>query len=98
MYRWLNALGNFARRALARLAGRRAAGNVADLSRHRRRRRLRQLAGADADHPAGLAAARCSRCRKTAGRLTFYADETGRPIGLCKTCEPHAKRRGLLPL
>jgi|GEM_PF-4389561 len=99
MFRWMKAFADVLGRALSSAAGRRSAGKVADLSRHRRRRRLANaFAAPSAVPPAGRADARCSRCRKAVRRLTFYADESGRPAGFCKSCEVHAKKRGLLPL
>ncbi|ASS65510.1 MULTISPECIES: hypothetical protein [unclassified Paenibacillus] len=37
----------------------------------------------------------CSSCRKPAGRLSFYSDENGRVVGLCRECKPSAERRQL---
>jgi hypothetical protein len=100
MIRWMKAIAGALGRALSAATGRRdgAGGKVADLSRHRRRRRLAAAFAAPAGTEPDRGSGRCSRCRKEARRLTFYVDEAGRPAGFCKDCEVHAKRRGLLPL
>ncbi|MEI7024648.1 hypothetical protein [Paenibacillus sp. y28] len=41
---------------------------------------------------------RCSFCKKKAKRLSFYANEGGRVIGVCDICKPQAERRALLRL
>lgn len=41
---------------------------------------------------------KCSYCKKEAPRLTFYANNDGSLVGVCKECEPIAKRQDLLPL
>lgn len=47
-------------------------------------------------HPeAGEQARPCSLCRKRAARLSFYIDEGGRTIGVCKSCRPKAEAREL---
>ncbi|OCT13334.1 hypothetical protein A8709_03510 [Paenibacillus pectinilyticus] len=37
----------------------------------------------------------CSYCRKKEKKLSFYADEQGRVVGVCKVCQPQAERRAL---
>lgn len=88
-------MGRWKERLRQWLGGRsaRKSGKVTQLSQYRSKRT--SSATHDGQHAAGT---RCSRCRKIAGRLTFYVDEAGRPTGFCKACEPHAKRRDLLPL
>lgn len=41
---------------------------------------------------------KCSYCKKEVHRLTFYATDNGGLVGVCKDCEPIAKRQDLLPL
>ncbi len=41
---------------------------------------------------------KCSQCRQKSSRLSFYADEAGKPIGVCDKCRPIMQRRGLLRL
>ncbi|WP_322906253.1 hypothetical protein [Paenibacillus campi] len=41
---------------------------------------------------------KCSYCKKEVHRLTFYATDKGGLVGVCKDCEPIAKRQDLLPL
>ncbi|WP_411344210.1 hypothetical protein ACE3MZ_21955 [Paenibacillus sp. WLX1005] len=41
---------------------------------------------------------KCSYCKKEVHRLTFYATDEGGLVGVCKDCEPIAKRQDLLPL
>lgn len=101
MPRWWKTVRSGLGRAWSALTGRgnrSPARNVTDLARYRRRRQAG--GGASPEVPAGRPGAgnRCSRCRQMAGRLTFYVDEAGKPVGFCKACEPHAKRRDLLPL
>ncbi|THF77552.1 hypothetical protein [Cohnella fermenti] len=37
----------------------------------------------------------CSLCRRPAGRLSFYVDERGGTIGVCRACKPKAEARDL---
>lgn len=41
---------------------------------------------------------KCSYCKKDVKHLTFYANENGGLVGVCKDCEHIAKRQDLLPL
>lgn len=41
---------------------------------------------------------KCSFCKKNAPRLSFYADENGKAVGVCDKCRPLAERRALLRL
>lgn len=89
MGRWKDILRNI----MGTKRSARKSGNVTDLSRYRTRR---TTAARDAELRS--TDTRCSRCRKIVRRVTFYVDEAGKPAGFCKACEPHAKRRDLLPL
>ncbi|MNR09525.1 hypothetical protein D3C85_1257300 [compost metagenome] len=40
----------------------------------------------------------CSFCRKKEKNLSFYSDEQGRVVGVCKVCRPQAERRALMRL
>lgn len=40
----------------------------------------------------------CSFCRKKEKKLSFYADEQGRVVGVCQACKPQAERRALMEL
>lgn len=40
----------------------------------------------------------CSSCKKKNGKLTFYAQDNGTVVGLCKECQSKAKKRDMLPL
>lgn len=40
----------------------------------------------------------CSFCRNKEKKLSFYSDEQGRVIGVCKQCKPLAERRALMRL
>lgn len=40
----------------------------------------------------------CSFCRKKEKKLSFYTDEQGRVVGVCKVCKPQAERRALMRL
>lgn len=40
----------------------------------------------------------CSFCRKKAGRLVFYADPSGKVVGVCRQCKPLAEKRVLTRL
>ncbi|MFC3800770.1 hypothetical protein [Cohnella sp. GCM10012308] len=44
---------------------------------------------------AGEQARPCSLCRARSSRLSFYIDESGRTIGVCKDCRPKAEAREL---
>ncbi|MFD2332703.1 hypothetical protein ACFSR7_25895 [Cohnella sp. GCM10020058] len=44
---------------------------------------------------AGEQARPCSLCRVRSSRLSFYIDESGRTIGVCKDCRPKAEAREL---
>ncbi len=48
--------------------------------------------------PSKLRMQKCSYCKKEVNHLTFYANDDGSLVGVCKDCEPIAKRRDLLPL
>lgn len=72
-------------RVLQRSSGKRAASNVIKLSKHRGHKRARNEQ-------------KCSICHKRSARLRFYADEQGKPIGVCDKCKPIAERRALLRL
>ncbi|CAM3739700.1 hypothetical protein [Marinicrinis lubricantis] len=37
----------------------------------------------------------CSFCRKKSKKLSFYAAENGKVIGVCDVCRPQAERRAL---
>lgn len=39
----------------------------------------------------------CSSCKKNS-KLTFYAQDNGTVVGLCKECQSKAKKRDMLPL
>ncbi|SMG32893.1 hypothetical protein [Paenibacillus aquistagni] len=41
---------------------------------------------------------KCSSCKEPGKKLTFYATNDGRVIGVCSTCKPAVERQGLLPL
>jgi len=41
---------------------------------------------------------KCSYCKKSAKKLTFYADEQGSILGLCPDCQAIAVKRDLMPL
>jgi len=41
---------------------------------------------------------KCSHCKKTAKKITFYADDQGTVIGLCPDCQAIAVKRDLMPL
>ncbi|MDQ1236208.1 hypothetical protein QE450_003706 [Paenibacillus sp. SORGH_AS306] len=41
---------------------------------------------------------KCSYCKKDVKHLTFYANDNGGLVGVCKDCEHIAKRQDLLPL
>jgi len=41
---------------------------------------------------------KCSYCKKEVKHLTFYANDNGGLVGVCKDCEHIAKRQDLLPL
>lgn len=41
---------------------------------------------------------KCSICHLKSKRLTFYANEYGKAIGVCDKCRPIAERRALLKL
>ncbi|RKN84387.1 hypothetical protein [Paenibacillus ginsengarvi] len=68
-------------------------GNVTSMEEHRKRKR----AAAEAPETKQRAA-KCSYCRKTVKRLTFYADENGSVIGVCPSCKGRALDRDLMPL
>lgn len=88
MRRWLNVL----QRLWSTLSGRGNRDNKVIALSGRRKRRV------DANADIIKSSNRCGRCGKPSKRLTFYVDESGRPAGFCKACEPHAKKRDLLPL
>ncbi|MEK0314752.1 hypothetical protein [Cohnella sp. 56] len=44
---------------------------------------------------AGEQARPCSLCRERSARLSFYIDESGRTIGVCKACRSKAEAREL---
>lgn len=39
----------------------------------------------------------CSSCKKN-GKITFYAQDNGTVVGLCKECQSKGKKRDMLPL
>lgn len=40
----------------------------------------------------------CSYCKRKAAKLSFYADQQGKVIGLCDVCKVQAERQALMRL
>lgn len=58
-------------------------------------RKTREEPGKSREAAAGEQERPCSLCRKRSARLSFYLDEGGRTIGVCKDCRPKAEAREL---
>ncbi|MDI4647753.1 hypothetical protein [Cohnella hashimotonis] len=58
-------------------------------------RAARKRPGKRRESAAGEQARPCSLCRARNSRLSFYIDESGRTIGVCKDCRPKAEAREL---
>ncbi|MFD0713391.1 hypothetical protein [Paenibacillus sp. GCM10027626] len=66
---------------------------ITSLASYKRRKRL-----ARQEVPAGSSSQKCTYCKKTAKRITFYADEQGVISGVCPNCKQIAVRQDLTPL
>ncbi|MDG0792156.1 hypothetical protein OMP38_15745 [Cohnella ginsengisoli] len=59
------------------------------------RSKPREIRDKPRETAAGEQARPCSLCRERSARLSFYVDEGGRTIGVCKNCRPKAEAREL---
>ncbi|SFA73913.1 hypothetical protein SAMN05216312_101218 [Cohnella sp. OV330] len=57
--------------------------------------KAREEPGKPREAAAGEQARPCSLCRERSARLSFYVDEGGRTIGVCKNCRSKAEAREL---
>lgn len=73
----------------SRTAGRQGKSKIVNMNAYRSRKGRSDSAAAKPGSQL------CSSCRKPAARLSFYSDENGRVVGLCRECKPSAERRQL---